>query len=89
MISRLDRAHESRVPLTITLDPASYAFVEDCAGRREFRSVDEFFEAALAIYRQHLEALQAYVEMQEAKGVSLDEVRSSTHYEIVFTRHAD
>lgn len=83
------RLRESRVPITITLDPATYEFVESCADRREFRSIDDFFEAALAIFRHHLDALTAYVEMQEAQGVSLEEVKRGTQYEIVFTRQED
>lgn len=83
------RVRESRMPLTITLDPATYEFVEACAARKEFRSIDDFFEAALAIFKHHLDALSAYVEIQEAKGMSLDEIKSSTQYEIVFTRRDD
>lgn len=83
------RARESRIPLTITLSPSAYEIVESCAARREFRSIDEFFEAALAIFNHHLQALTTYVELQEAKGMSLDEIKSGTQYEIVFTQQTD
>lgn len=76
----------SRVPLTITLHPATYEFVESCASRREFRSIDELFEAALTIYKNHLYAIDAYVEMQEARGMSMDEIMRAAKPEIVFTR---
>ncbi len=80
------KKRHSRVPLTITLDPASYEFVESCALRTEFKSVDELFEAALTIYKNHLEALHAYVEMQEARGMSMDEIMRVAKPEILFTR---
>jgi hypothetical protein len=83
------RPQESRVPLTITLDPATYDFVESCAGSREFRSVDDLFEAALSIYKHHLEALKAYIELQETRGMSLDDIKRTTQYEIVFTHNKD
>jgi len=85
----IQRWPQRRIPLTITLDAATYAFVESCAARKEFRSVDDFFDAALTIFKNHLEALLAYVELQEAKGMSLEEIKSSTQYEIVFSHHRD
>lgn len=83
------RSPQSRIPITITLDPETYEFVEASAARKEFRSVDDFFEAALNIFKNHLNALMAYVELEEAKGMTLDEIRSSTQYEIVFSRQTD
>jgi hypothetical protein len=80
------RIARHRLPLTITLDPAMLAFVEQCAEQRRFRSVDEFFDAALKVFRRHVEALNAYMELEEARGQSLDEVLGSTECEIVFTR---
>jgi hypothetical protein len=80
------RADRQRLPLTITLDPTTYTFVEDCARLKQFRSIDEFFEAALANFRQHVKALDAYLELEEAKGRTLEEVMQSTRCEIVFTR---
>jgi hypothetical protein len=62
------------------------AFVEQCAQQRRFRSVDEFFDSALKVFRKHVEALNAYMELEEARGQSLDEVLESTQCEIVFTR---
>ncbi len=79
-------SRHSRVPLTITLDPATYDFVESCGLRREFRGVDELFEAALTIYKNHLEAMDAFVEMQQARGLSMDEIMRMAKPEIVFTR---
>jgi hypothetical protein len=80
------RADRQRLPLTITLDPATYSFVEECARLKQFRSIDEFFEAALANFRQHVRALDAYLELEEAKGKTLEEILRSTQCEIVFTR---
>ena len=83
------RKSDRRVPLTITLDPATYEFVESCAVQKQFRSVDDLFEAALTIYKHHLEALTAYIELQKDKGLSLDDIKRDAQYEIVFTRNQD
>jgi len=80
------RADRQRLPLTITLDPDTYSFVEECARLKQFRSVDNFFEAALTNFRAHVRALDAYLELEEAKGRTLEEVMRSTQCEIVFTR---
>lgn len=76
----------SRVPLTITLKPTSYEFVESCALHREFSSVDDLFEAALAIYKKHLEALEAYVELEKARGLSVADIKRKATPEILITR---
>ncbi len=60
--------------------------MEQCARNGHFRSVDDFFEAAVAIFRNHMAALDAYVEMEEAKGYSREEILSAAEFEIVFTR---
>ena len=80
------RADRQRLPLTITLDPATFTFVEECARLKQFRSIDEFFEAALANYKQHVRALESYLELEEAKGRTFEEIMRSTQCEIVFTR---
>ena len=84
--SKNRRADRQRLPLTITLDPATFRFVEECAHLKQFRSVDEFFEAALANYREHVRAVDAYLELEAAKGRTFEDVMSSTQCEIVFTR---
>jgi hypothetical protein len=38
-----------RIPLTITLDPENYAFIESCVSLKEFDSVDKFFDAACVL----------------------------------------
>ena len=52
-------------------------------------SVDDFFEASVAIFRNHMAALNAYLELEEAKGRSREEVLSTAQFEIVFTRQRD
>lgn len=84
--SKNRRADRQRLPLTITLDPATFRFVEECAQLKQFRSVDEFFEAALANYRKHVRAVDAYLELEAEKGRTFEDVMSSTECEIVFTR---
>ena len=82
-------APEGRLRITIALDPTAYAFVEKCASEGWFRSVDDFFEAAVAIFRNHMAALNAYLEMEEAKGHTRDEALSNAQFEIVFTRQRE
>ena len=88
-IPRTRKPGRQRLPITIALDPSAYKFVEECAGERWFRSVDDFFEAAVAIFRNHMAALNAYVELEEAKGHTREEILSTAQFEIVFTRHRD
>jgi hypothetical protein len=75
-----------RIPLTIMVDPDSYAFIESCIPLKEFDSVDKFFDAALAFYRKHLEALRTYAEDQSHKGLSRSEILESIECETVVTR---
>jgi hypothetical protein len=46
----LARTTSRRIPLTIALDPQNHAFIESCVSLKEFDSVDQFFDAALACY---------------------------------------
>lgn len=87
--SKNRRADRQRLPLTITLDPATFRFVEECARLKQFRCIDEFFEAALANYREHVRAVDAYLELEEAKGRTFEDVMRSTQCEIVFTRQRE
>ena len=77
---------DARIPLTITLDRDRYDFVMAAAASREFRSLDEFFEAALKVYERHLSTVQEYLELQESKGFTRDEALRAVQCEIVFTR---
>src|SRR5690349_19089318 len=84
--SKNRRTDRQRLPLTITLDAATFRFVEECARLKQFRSIDEFFDAALANYRQHVRAVDAYLELEQAKGRTFEDVMRSSQCEIVFTR---
>jgi hypothetical protein len=86
---RVRRTPRQRLPITITLEPSKYAFVEACAREHRFKSVDDFFDAALAIFRNHMQALNAYIEIEESKGASFEEILRSAQCEIVFTRGAE
>lgn len=83
------RADRQRLPLTITLDPATFRFVEECAQLKKFSSIDAFFEAVLATYRKHVQALDAYLELEEAKDHTFEEAMRASKCEIVFTRPRD
>jgi hypothetical protein len=80
------RKRTRRIPLTITLDPRDFSFIESCVSLKEFRSVDEQFDASLSFYRRHLEALQAYAEDQGSKGYSRAEILESIELETLITK---
>lgn len=75
-----------RVPLTVMLSRQNQAFVESCVDLGEFRSVDEFFDAALAVYRRHIHAINCYAEGQIDKGLSRTEALASVQCEMLLTR---
>jgi hypothetical protein len=77
---------QSRIPLTITLKASTYEFVESCARHREFSALDDLFEAALTIYKSHLEAVEAYVELEQARGKTVAEIKRKAKPEIVITK---
>ncbi len=80
------RVPSRRIPITITLDPENYAFIESCVSLKEFDSVDKFFDAALAFYGRHLHAIHAYAEDQSHKGLSRSEILESIECETLVTR---
>ena len=75
-----------RIPLTITLDAENYAFIESCVSLKEFDSVDKLFNAALVVYRRHLQALNRYAEEQSHKGYSRAEILASIECETLVTK---
>jgi hypothetical protein len=74
-----------RTPLTITVRPDHLAFIESCVSLKEFESVDQLFDAALAWYRKHVHAVNAYTDEQMHKGYSRDEILESIECETVVT----
>src|SRR5271170_7689799 len=74
-----------RIPLTITVRPYHLAFIESCVSLKEFESVDQLFDAALAWYRKHVHAVNAYTDEQMHKGYSRDEILESIECETVVT----
>jgi hypothetical protein len=75
-----------RIPLTITLSAEHYGFIESCVCMKEFHSVDQFFDAALTLYRKHVQAVNAYADEQSHKGYSRAEILASIECETVVTR---
>jgi hypothetical protein len=82
-------ASARRIPLTITLTADHLAFVESCVSLKEFNSVDQLFDAALSLYRKHVQAVNAYADEQSHRGYSRDEILASIECETVVTRIAD
>lgn len=80
---------DRRIPLTVTLDPEMLAFIEQCAQTRRFRSVDAFFDSALKTFRRHIEALDAYIQLEQARGQTIEDIVRTTECEIVVTRQRE
>jgi hypothetical protein len=75
-----------RIPITIALEQDSHTFIESCVSLKQFDSVDELFAAALAFYRRHLNALNAYAEEQDHKGYSRAELLEAIECETLITK---
>lgn len=86
----MDTSEDGRFPLSITLDPDSYAFVERFMAAGVFASRNELFEAALGALAHAIEAsarkaaaAEGYPESDEASLEELADVldRSSRRRE--------
>jgi hypothetical protein len=84
-LSGLPKGAQQRIPITVTLDPDHYAFLESCVELREFDSVDDIFAAALVLYRKHVKALEAYAEEQSHKGYTRAELLACIECETFVT----
>jgi hypothetical protein len=83
-VSKPHEGNKKRVPLTITLSPEQYAFIEACAKSRAFTSLDQLFEAAITIFETHKETLHAYLLEREALGMTRDEAIRNMECAIVY-----
>jgi len=68
------------------LNQENHAFIDSCVSLKQFDSVDKLFDAALAFYRRHLDALRTYTEEQSHKGYTRGEILASIECETVVTR---
>jgi hypothetical protein len=84
--ARSKSSASARLPLTITLTAKNFEFIESCVDLKEFRSIDELFDAALAFYRRHVHALNAYADEQVHKGYTRRESLESVQCETLVTR---
>ena len=89
-VSKLSKvkALKIRRRLPLTLNSQDYAFIESCVSLKQFHSIDEFFDAAIALYQKHLDALSTYTEDQLHKGLSRAEILESIECEIIVTKKA-
>jgi hypothetical protein len=79
-------AHKKGTRVTIWLRPETAAMVAQCMEQDAFSSMSEFFEAALLIFQQHFPALLDYIEQEEAKGFSREEIMGLVKADITFRR---
>jgi hypothetical protein len=72
--------------VTFWLPPDAASLVEQCMEGDAFASLSEFFEAALLVFREHTQALLDYIEREEAKGFTHEEIFGHLKTEITFRR---
>jgi len=72
--------------VTFWLRPEAVALVEHCMEGDVFPSLSEFFETVLIVFQEHSQALLAYLEQEEAKGFTHDEIFGLLKTEITFRR---
>jgi hypothetical protein len=80
----MDRKKDKVV--TIRLGPAAAALVEQCMEGDDFSSLSEFFEAVLVVFQEHWQALLNYIEQEEAKGFTHEQIFGLLKTEITFRR---
>jgi hypothetical protein len=72
--------------VTFWLRPDAASLVEQCMKDDVFPSLSDFFETVLLVFQEHSQALLAYIEQEEAKGFTHDEIFGLLKTEITFRR---
>jgi hypothetical protein len=72
--------------VSFRLRPEAASLVEQWMEGDEFASLSEFFEAVLMVFREHAQALLDYIEQEEAKGFTHEEIFGLLKTEITFRR---
>jgi hypothetical protein len=72
--------------VTFWLGPEAASLIDQCMDGYSFVSLSEFFEAALLVFRDHTQALLDYIEQEEAKGFTHEEIFGLLKTEITFRR---
>ena len=72
--------------ISIKLRPDTAAMVENVMRHDVFPSLSECFETALLVFQQHSDAVLTYVEQEEAKGRTRDEIFCLLKTDISFRR---
>jgi hypothetical protein len=72
--------------VTFWLRPETASLVEQCMEGDAFPSVSEFFETVLIVFQEHSRALLTYIEQEEAKEFTHDEIFRLLKTEITFRR---
>ena len=72
--------------VTFWLRPEAASLVEQCMKDDVFPSLSDFFETVLLVFQEHSQALLAFIEQEEAKGFTHDEIFGLLKTEITFRR---
>ena len=72
--------------VTFWLRPEAASVVEQCMEGDVFPSLSAFFETVLVVFQEHSQALLTYIEQEEVKGFTYDEIFGLLKTEITFRR---
>jgi hypothetical protein len=72
--------------VTFRLAPEAASLVAQCMEGDVFPSLSDFFETVLVVFQEHSQALLAYIEQEEAKGYTHEEIFGLLKTEITFRR---
>jgi hypothetical protein len=72
--------------VTFWLRPEAASLVAQCMEGDVFPSLSDFFETVLVVFQEHSQALLTYIEQEEAKGFTHEEIFGLLKTEITFRR---
>jgi len=67
-------AEDKTVLVTVRLRPEIASMVMQCMDTGAFSSMNDFFESVLVVFHEHSQTLLDYIEKEETKGFTHDEI---------------
>jgi hypothetical protein len=81
-----EMAKKKGMRVTIWLRPETAAMVTQLMEHEVFSSMSDFFETALVVFQKHSQAVLDYLEQEEAKGFTHEQIFGLLKTEITFRR---
>ena len=72
--------------ITFWVRPETAALIEQCMEGDIFVSLSDFFETVLVVFQEHSQAMLNYIEQEEAKGFTHEEIFALLKAKITFWR---